>query len=569
MAANSPENQERARMNTEEHSISELIRQGESLSVEFKSDRKGLPDKDLVETVVSLANAEGGDLLLGVEDDGEVTGLHEKRESVAGLQALIVNRILPSISVNVDSVETQERTIARIRVPKSQQLVCTSGGKYLQRRIKHDGTPETVPMPPSEVTQRQSALELLDFSAMPVEAVTAVQLDPIQRLRIRRAIEQYAGDRKLLELSDDELDGALRLTCVVNGASHPTVAGLLLLGTEDILRQHLPTYEVAFQVLQGTDVKVNDFFHRPLLETFEAVELLFRARVEEEEIQVGLFRVPAPNYDRTAFREAFVNALVHRDFSKLGAIHVQLNGDGLSISNPGGFVAGVHQNNLLVTPPKPRNPLLADIVKRIGLAERTGRGIDLIYQGMLRYGRPAPDYSYSDEFNVVLRMSNAAADLDFLRMVVEQSDKFDSTSIDSLVILSRLREERRLAIAELATSVQKPEGNVRSTVERLVETGLLEPHGIGRGRTYTLSPTLYRKVGRKGEYVRQAGFSSIQHGQMVLNYIDAHGSIKRADVMDLCHITGPQAYYLLKRMGEKGEIVKVGERRQAAYKRNV
>src|SRR3712207_5768487 len=70
--------------------------------------------------------------------------------------------------------------------------------------------------------------------------------------------------------------------------------------------------------------------------------------------------------------------------------------DGLIISNPGGFVEGVTLDRLLVTEPRPRNPLLADIMKRVGLAERTGRGVDLIYQGLLRYGRPAPDYSRSD-----------------------------------------------------------------------------------------------------------------------------------------------------------------------------
>jgi ATP-dependent DNA helicase RecG len=118
-----------------------------------------------------------------------------------------------------------------------------------------------------------------------------------------------------------------------------------------------------------------------LLQTFQEVEQLFRARVSEKEIQVGLFRVPVPNFDRRAFREAFVNALVHRDYSRLGAVHVRLDNDGLSISNPGGFVEGITLQNLLVVAPRSRNPLLADVVKRIGLAERTGRGIDRIYAG--------------------------------------------------------------------------------------------------------------------------------------------------------------------------------------------
>jgi ATP-dependent DNA helicase RecG len=397
--------------------------------------------------------------------------------------------------------------------------------------------------------------------------VSVDQLDALQRLRIRNAIKKFGGEQPLLALADQELDGALDLCREVNGTRYPTVAGLLLLGTEDLLQTHLPAYEVAFQVLQGTDVKVNDFFRKPLLETFEAVELLFRARVEEEEIQVGLFRVPVPNYDRRAFREAFVNALVHRDFSRLGAVHVQITDEGLSISNPGGFVEGVTLENLLVADPRSRNPLLADVIKRIGLAERTGRGIDRIFEGMLRYGRPAPDYSMSNEFLVRVQMANVNADLDFLKMVVEQEEKLGDMPIDSLIILSRLKEERRLTVNELAPSLQKTGTSVRATLEKLIESGFLEPRGTGRGRTYTLSAALYQKSGKKAEYIRQAGFSTIQQQQMVLNYINTHGSIKREDVMGLCLLSKDQAYRLLKKLREDGMIRFEGKGKGGRYVR--
>jgi ATP-dependent DNA helicase RecG len=297
------------------------------------------------------------------------------------------------------------------------------------------------------------------------------------------------------------------------------------------------------------------------------VELLFRARVEEEEIQVGLFRVPVPNYDRRAFREAFVNALVHRDFSRLGAVHVQITDEGLSISNPGGFVEGVTLENLLVADPRSRNPLLADVIKRIGLAERTGRGIDRIFEGMLRYGRPAPDYSMSNEFLVRVQMANVNADLDFLKMVVEQEEKLGDMPIDSLIILSRLKEERRLTVNELAPSLQKTGTSVRATLEKLIESGFLEPRGTGRGRTYTLSAALYQKSGKKAEYIRQAGFSTIQQQQMVLNYINTHGSIKREDVMGLCQLSKDQAYRLLKKLREDGMIRFEGKGKGGRYVR--
>jgi len=139
--------------------------------------------------------------------------------------------------------------------------------------------------------------------------------------------------------------------------------------------------------------------------------------------------------------------------------------------------------------------------------------------------------------------------------------------IDSLIILGRLREERRLTTTDLAPSVQKPEASVRATLEKLVEAGFLEPHGTGRGRTYTLSAGLYRHAGKRSEYIRQAGFAPIQQEQMMLNYIDKHGSIKRADAADLCRISPFQATRLLKRLEKNDLILPVGQGKGTRYER--
>ncbi|MBP6720358.1 MAG: ATP-binding protein, partial [Rhodoferax sp.] len=77
----------------------------ESLTVEFKSDRKRLPDAELVEAVVCLANAEGGELWLGVEDDGTPTGLHPDHRMLTGLAGMVAARTSPSVNVSVLAVE--------------------------------------------------------------------------------------------------------------------------------------------------------------------------------------------------------------------------------------------------------------------------------------------------------------------------------------------------------------------------------------------------------------------------------------------------------------------------------
>ncbi|MFH1118126.1 MAG: ATP-binding protein, partial [Pseudomonadota bacterium] len=553
-------------MTVNEQILRDILEKGETLTVEFKSDVKRLSDRELVAAVVALANTEGGELYLGVEDDGTVTGLHPHHLDVTGLSALIANRTNPPLSVEVDLHEFSGKALARIWVLKSRQLVSTSEGLLQRRRLLANGKPEAVPFHPHEFVQRRAGLGLTDPTAIPLASLTADILDPLERHRIREAIRRYGGDVSLLPLADEELDGALGLTTTVEGTRRPTLAGLLLMGREEVLRQHVPAHETAFQVLEGTDVRVNEFFRKPLLYVLEEVERLFAARVSEQEIQIGLFRVPIPNYDRRSFREALVNALVHRDYARLGAVHVRIDDDGMTISNPGGFVEGVTLANLLITEPRPRNPLLADISKRLGLAERTGRGIDRIFEGLLRYGRPAPDYERSDAASVIVRMSNTESDLGFLELVLREEERTGRPlPLDSLIVLSRLRQERRLTIGDLAVSTQKSEPETRSVLERLTESGLVEAHGSGRARTYTLSAKVYRTTGQKAGYVRQAGFDPIQQEQMVVSYIDKHGSIRRAEVMELCRISKDQAYKLLSRLKKKEQIQQSGERRKAVY----
>jgi ATP-dependent DNA helicase RecG len=202
----------------------------------------------------------------------------------------------------------------------------------------------------------------------------------------------------------------------------------------------------------------------------------------EKEIQAGLFRVPVPNYDSRAFREGFVNALVHRDYTRLGAVHVRWGAQAIVISNPGSFVEGVTLENLLVVEPRPRNPLLADAIKRIGLAERTGLGIDLIYQGLLRYGRPGPDYRRSDSKSVVVILPGGEADVGILQTIIEEENRLTHPlPVDSLITLGLLRQERRLDGARLARSIQKDDDAARQVIEGLVEEGLVEAHGVKKG----------------------------------------------------------------------------------------
>lgn len=544
--------------------------QAESLTVEFKSDRKRLPDDELVQALVCLANSEGGELWLGVEDDGTPTGLHSEHQSLAGLPALVAARTSPSLAVEVQVLAVAGQQVARIGVGKAASEVATTAGVYLRRRLRHDGTPECVPLLPHERRSRAGRFGLHDASAQVVSGASLADLDPLERERLRQVVRKYGGDQVLLALDDEALDGALRFT-VRNemGQRVPTLAGLLVIGRESSLRELVPTHEFAFQVLVREAVGFNEFQCFPLLKALDWLETNFRPYNPEKEIQVGLFRVPVPRVDQGAFREAVANALIHRDYHRLGAVHVRLDDRGLTVSNPGGLVEGVTLHNLLVTEPTPRNHALADAMKRIGVVERSGRGVDKIYRGLLRFGRPAPDYSSTDSQRVVVNLATDEADVPFLRMVVEQDAQQPGKEmpIDSLIALAALHTQKRLNMEALAQHIQRNEAQARHTLERLTESGLVQAHGTGRGRSYTLSADVYRAEGRQVAYTRQAGFSVLQQAQMVLAHIEHHGEIRRHEVAELCRLNEHQATRLLKRLVDAGQLVRHGERRWAVYRK--
>ena len=506
-------------------SAADLIRRGESLTVEFKSDRKCLPDRELVEALAAMANSQGGVVLLGVEDDGTVTGLHKAHaDAETGIPPLVESRTDPPLAVSVERTAVDGTAVAAIRVRKSPRLVGTTDGKYLRRRIGPDGRPQVVAVRPADIVSFQSSLGLLDPSALVLEGVSASELDPLQRVRLRQFIERYHGDAALASLPDAELDAALGLCVETDGALHPTVAGLLILGTEKLLRTHIPAHEAAFQVLQGTKVRVNEFSRRPILEIFERFEMLFRAQVVEDEMDIGLFRLPIPNWDETAWREAFVNALVHRDYSRLGTVIVQFNDGGLTISSPGGLIEGITTETLLTAAPRSRNPLLADAVKRIGLAERTGRGIDRIYEGVLRNGRPAPDFSATNEATFSVTMAAVPADLSFVRMLQDRPDHGVGLKADALLKIAGERQN--------------------------VENG-----------TQSASPT------DGGKRVNRDGLDGkrVSNESRVLKFIREHGFTTTRDTMRECGVSRLTAIRLQRFLCDRGLLTRTGAGNDTRY----
>lgn len=552
----------------------------ESLTVEFKSDRgSNLGLDTIVDTVVAFSNTEGGTLYVGVEDNGVPTG--SKNKDYANTQRLtsqIAHGTNPPVQVSVSTLMLDEKgceradgeRVVQIDVPKSTiSIIASTKGRVVRRMLKADGSPETVPLYPYEILSRLTAFGQADYSTYTVNGATLDDLSPSELTHLHDVIERSdEADQTLRGCSDEELLSALEMTRRLDdGTVVPTVTGLLIIGKPESIARFLPTAGATFQVLDGTEVRVNKEFNGPLLTVIGGMREALEPWNPEREVEFGMFRESVPEFNRRAFREALVNAFGHRDYTQTGVVLVQITDAGLTISNPGGFIEGITYKNLVTTDPKGRNQKLMLALKRIGLAEMTGRGVDRIYEGSLDYGRPSPDYSASTSTGVKVFIARSAVDEPFMRMIKEEERRTGGNlRLTRLRILDALKQQRRLSISKLADELGLAHTAVRIDAEGLVEAGLV--HGIGEGasRAYLLSSKVYRIEGGAAAYVRQTGIERMRYDELVLELAQQQdGSVTTRDVEELLHLDYKQAFRQVKRMVAAGKLEQRGAKRGTRY----
>ena len=264
-------------------------------------------------------------------------------------------------------------------------------------------------------------------------------------------------------------------------------------------------------------------------------------------------------------REVVANALVHRDYTVLGPITVQLNDDVLEVTSPGGLPPGIRLDNLL-TAQRSRSPVLADAFKRVGMLDRTGRGINRVVESLLRSGRDAPDFTRTSSESVSVAVPTGDADLALTRFVLDAEARHGRPfPLTELQVLHELTREGRLTTADIAPVLQASEVQARAVLNAMVERGLVDSRGSGRGRSYHLSAAAYRSIGVPGAYPRVHGVDRLQQEQLVLSYTGAHGSIGRAEAAELRSITPQQASQLLRGLVARGRLDITGSRRWARY----
>ena len=509
--------------------LRKLINGGETLTVEFKSPR--LQDERLVEAATCLANGSGGIILLGVTDSGEVKGEPPRHGAVTmpeRIASLIANRTSPPQRVHVDITSLDGVEVVSVEVSAAQMVTATNGGKYLRRAMGVKGEPECIPMAPHEVISRAGSIGEQDFSHAAMASVTIDDLESEEFDRMRW-LAVAGGDEVLATLADEEILKALNL---VTRSGELTVGALLLFGSEDSIGHYLPTHEVAFQELVGLEIRSQWSGRVPLLRAMDELVQRVAVRDQEAEVNLGTQRIGRPLFDPVAIRELIANALVHRDFARLGTVLVQISDHVLTVSNPGGFPQGVTVANLLSTPPTPRNHTLADVFKRAGLVDRTSRGVNRVFERQLRNGRPPPDYSDSTGESVVVRLA-PGDDASTFAAATSLARVWDGTlSLDDLRVLYEIERNGSVSVSRTVDLLGVEETAARRVLARLIYQRFVQ---------MTPDRSAVRFAGGIDEGVLGPGSSNGRPSRermekQIRQFVQKDGSISRSQAAELCEI---------------------------------
>lgn len=537
------------------------------MTCEFK--RSSINDDKLAEAVVCLANGGGGVLLLGVEDDGTLSGLADGQGRIRtplAVMGAVRLKIVPTVDVNASLVEIRGREVIVLEVGAAQGPIGTKAGKYLTRALRGDGTPECRALQPHEMVSRYYSLPEHDFSATVVRDATMGDLDPREFQRLRDLARRASSDAAIPDLSDDDIARALDVVRRgEDGTVEVLLGGLLLFGYPDSIRKFAPNAEVIFQETDGSQVKTNESVFLPLLAAAEFLGERLTARNTSADLDFGMQRISLPRFPSRVIREAVANALVHRDYALLGPVRCELRQDELRISSPGGLPVGITQFNI-VEESQPRSRILANAFHRAGVVDRSGQGVKIMTEELLRVGRGGPDYSGTTEASVVVSIPSTEADAHVVRyMATVEARNGRPVEFRHLQLMRAIRQVGPMSSQDLAEYMKLSKERTRALVHSAVERGLVETRGVGRGQVVVLPTAFYSLTGENAEHARISIPSRIRQEQMVMEFVDAAGKASRKDVAELLRVASTQATRILKAMRDDGRLEQRGSGRGTYY----
>jgi ATP-dependent DNA helicase RecG len=312
-------------------------------------------------------------------------------------------------------------------------------------------------------------------------------------------------------------------------------AGLILFAKKEKIDRYLPGSEIIFEWRQAESKIAHDFrinWREPFFKIYNEIWSTINARNLRIPFQEGLFQREIFAYSEKPIREAVLNAVAHRDYNiSTQSIFITASPEKFTIESPGGFLPGITPENVLYKR-EWRNRCIAETLEKAGLVERSGQGMDDIFEQTIREGKGLPDLSKSDNFSVRLIIPAQVKDRNFVLFLEKiTNEKQITLSFEEIYQLEIIREKQ---------PVTKP-----GYKDKFLEYGIIEPVGKTRGRQYILSHRYYVLEGALGIHTRLTGLSRDQKKELIINhlkknkkglfneFLDAFSDLKPKDVENI------------------------------------
>lgn len=542
--------------------FAEILKIGESINTEFKSWNKVSDMKKrinlAVDELIAFANNKGGTLYFGVEDNGEVTGC-DGNYDLQNIIESIYEKTRPSIFVDPEEIEYNGKKVIALTVASDGITHATTDGRCLKRLGKN-----SKPFYPDEMSNRYSEIQSSDFSGRILSDSTEDDINKLEVYKLKEKLKARNPESTLADMDDIAFLRDLALIKYDGNNIKLTVAGLLFVGKEQSINRLLPQAEVIYLHYSETNLEEYDArldMKAPIISVIDRLSEKIQDSNRIVNVQVGLFRLEIADFPEKVFQEALLNALSHRDYQSQGAVYVKHYPDKIVIENPGAFLDGITEENIITHPSVPRNKLIAETLQHLKYVQRTGQGVDIIFREMLSSGKPFPEYkSYNDA--VSLTIYSAVDDVDFVKFIANEENELGrSFSLSELMILRYLKDNRKITMSEAESLIQEARDQAQNACNNLKRYGLIELSG----NEYMLTAKIYDELKNSVDYTKDKAIQYIKAREMILEYIRDRGFINNELVRELCGFSQKQARIILQRM-RKETLIELSEKgRYAKY----
>ncbi|MGL6226984.1 MAG: RNA-binding domain-containing protein [Thermoguttaceae bacterium] len=480
-----------------DHELKQLLEAVEGENVEFKEAKDSFSSNKLAQYACAVANCGGGKIVFGVTDKRprKIVGTNAFEQPERTLADLM--RKLP-LRIQLQFFEEGEKKVIVFNIPSRPIGVPIQiDGQYWTRQGDSQQQME-------ESELRQIFAESgHDFSA---DACPNAELSDLDS----NAIEDFRGrwinksrNEKLQTLSPQQL----LKDCEVITRDGITYSGLILFGTKEALGRLLGQCEVIFEYRSSEisgPAQHREEFRQGFFLYYDKLWELINRRNDMQHFQNGLFIDDVPTFEERTIREGLLNAISHRNYQYSGSIFIRQYARKLVIESPGGLPHDVTVDNILDRQ-SPRNRRLADVFSKCGLVERSGQGMNLMFEQNIRQAKPLPDFTGTDKDLVRLTLEGSVQDEMFLVMLSRIGrEQLALFSTEDFLVLNAIHQEKPI------------DNQLKNRLPRLLEVGAVEK--VGRGK-YILSKKYYHLKGKKGTYTRLKGLDRNTQKELLLKHI--------------------------------------------------